>query len=165
MAKTKSAAVQPAPKKKSAATKPAAKKSDRKPKKNPQQLTADERKKLLRPRDNYDELVERIARTWETHRSLRVPELSVVKLRKLLRDAERAKSKEQALREKLESKLKAAQDSRLVAEDKAWRAVLDVNAAVKLYARKEPSLAETFGFVTDALTSTPKADETSGKTP
>ncbi len=131
----------------------AATKSPRKTAPPAQQLTAETRRKLLKPRDNYDELVERVARTWETSKAMRVPGLSVARLLRLLKDAKRAKDKEQAMREKLERALRPLGDKRLLAEDKAWRAVLDVNAAVKLYARNDPALAETFAFLTDALTS------------
>lgn len=130
----------------------ATKKSPRKTSPPPPQLTTEGRRKLLKPRDNYDELVERVARTWENATAMRVPGLSVSRLRKLLKDAMRARDKEQAMREKLERALRPLYDGRLLAEDKAWRALLDVNATVKLYARNNPALAETFLFLTEALT-------------
>ena len=137
---------------KSAANAVAVKKTSRKPVKAPLVLTTELRRKLLKPRENYDELIERVARMWESTKALRVPGLTVARLRKLVKDAGRAKLKEQAMREKLERALRPLGDGRLLAEDKAWRAVLDVNAAVKLYARNDPALAETFSFLTDALT-------------
>lgn len=136
-----------------AAAQPAtAKKSPRKTTPPPPQLTTEGRRKLLKPRDNYDELVERVARTWENATAMRVPGMSVARLRRLVKDAMRSRDKEQAMREKLERTLRPLADARLRAEDKAWRALLDVNAAVKLYARNDPALAETFSFLTDALT-------------
>jgi len=117
-----------------------------------QALTTEARRKLLKPRENYDELLEKVARIWSENKSLRVPGLTVARLQKLLKNAERAKTKEAAMREKLERVLRPLYDGRLLAEDEAWRAVLDVNAAVKLHARRNPALAETFGFLTEALT-------------
>jgi len=158
----KSGAGKGKPAKKVPAGAPIAKKVARTPAKVPVALTTEARRKLLKPRENYDDLVERVARTWESVKALRVPGLSVARLRKLLKDAERAKTKEQTMREKLERALRPLYDGRLLAEDKAWRAVLDVNAAVKLYARNEPALAETFGFLTEALTTGGgKGEETS----
>ena len=152
----KTSAKAPAPTAKKSATKAkptshgaAPKKIERKP---APQLTTEARRKLLKPRENYDDLVERIARTWESIKTLRVPGLTTARLRKLLKNAERAKTKEETTREKLERTLRPLYDGRLLAEDKAWRAVLDVNAAVKLHARNDPAIAETFAFLTEALT-------------
>ena len=129
-----------------------AKKPARKEKKAPTLLTSDQRRKLLKPREGFDDLIERVARTWDSARSLRVPGLSVPRLLKLLRDARRAAEREESAREKLERALRPLYDGRLLAENEVWRAVLDVNAAVKLFARSDGSLAETFGFLTEALT-------------
>jgi hypothetical protein len=157
----KKVAAKAAPGKKASANASATKKHTPKLHEPALQLTTEARRKLLKPRDNYDELAEHVARTWESVNALRVPGLSVARLRKLLKDAERAKTKEQLMREKLERLVRPLYDGRMIAEDKAWRAVLDVNAAVKLYARNDPALAETFSFLTEALTTGGgKADDT-----
>lgn len=145
----------PAPKKSAKPSKKSAKKSAKKAAKIPTLLTSEQRRKVLKPREGYEELLEQVARTWENAKSLRVPGLSVARLRKLLRDAERSAEKESAMRDKLERALRPLYDARLLAEEKAWRAVLDVNAAVKLFARSDPSLLDTFAFLVDALTSNP----------
>lgn len=118
-------------------------------------LSSEQRRRTLKPREGYPDLIERITRTWTSHKALRVPGLTTARLLKLLRDAERAADREAAAREKLETALRGLTDRRLLAEESMWRAVLDVNAAVKLFARSDPSLADTFGFLTDALSSTP----------
>lgn len=135
----------------------ALKKSNTQMSKPPISLSAEQRRKILKAREGYDELIERIALTWENTKSLKVPELSVAKLRRLLRDAEKAVQKEAAMREKLERLLRPLSDRRLLAEEKAWRAVLDVNAAVKLFARSDPAMADIFGFLAESLTSNPGA--------
>ncbi|AKF03269.1 hypothetical protein [Sandaracinus amylolyticus] len=115
-------------------------------------MTAEERRKLVKAHDGYDDLIEEVVRKWSNDTALKVPGLSPAKLTKLLRDAERAKKKEAELRAALERKLGASYDARLRAEHDAWRAVLDVNAAVKLFARRDGALAERFAFLSDALT-------------
>ncbi len=147
----KFAAKKPAPKRKPAVKAPSAPK--RKAAASKPSLSADARRKLLRPRSDYAELVEQVAVQWDQNRVLRVPKLTASRLRKLARNAQTAVSKETALRAKLERQLQVISDARLLAEDNVWRAVLDVNAAVKLFARSDETLPERFGFLTDALTS------------
>jgi hypothetical protein len=147
----KPAAAQKSAKKPAAKKKIAAKKAPR-AKQPPTLLTTEQRRKLLKPRDDFDDLVERVARTWDTSSSLRVPNLSVSRLLNLLKRAKTAAQREQALREKMERSLRPLYDARLLAEHEVWRAVLDVNAAVKLFARSDPALGETFDFLPAALT-------------
>lgn len=141
-------------------TKPATKKpATKKPAADKKALTVDARRKLLKPHTDYEKLVEQIAVTWEASRTLKVPNLSAARLRKLAADAQRAVAKETALRVKLEAKINAVYDARLLAEDGLWRAILDVNAAVKLFARSDETLPERFAFLSDDLTATrPAAD-------
>ncbi len=153
------------PTKKAAATKLAATKptttkpATKKPAASKKALTVDARRKLLKPHTDYEKLVEQIAVTWEASRTLKVPNLSAARLRKLAADAQRAVAKETALRVKLEAKIGAVYDARLLAEDGLWRAILDVNAAVKLFARSDETLPERFAFLSDDLTATrPTAD-------
>src|SRR5262245_28832749 len=99
--------------KSAAAAKKAGGKSASRAKKPPALLTTEQRRKLLRPREGFDELIERIARTWDNTRSLRVPGLTVARLLKLLRDAERSAGREQTSREKMERILRPLIDARL----------------------------------------------------
>ncbi len=97
---------------------------------------------------------------WSEQRGFRV---TAPRLRSLLRKAERAAAKEHAVRVEFEQKIRPLSAARLIAEDAAWRAVLDVHAAAKLYARSRPEIAEAFWFLADALCSkasapTPPAD-------
>jgi len=125
----------------------------RKPRVAKKALTAEARRKLLKPRTDYEQLVEQVAVHWQQNPVLRVPKLTAARLRKLARDALRASTKETSLRAKLERQIETVYDARLLAEDAVWRAVLDVNAAVKLFARSDETLPERFAFLTDALTS------------
>jgi hypothetical protein len=153
-AKKPAATKAPAAKQPAAARKPAAK-----PRAPREALTVDARRKLLKPRSDYDDLVAQVAIHWEQDPGLRVPGLTPARLRKLARDAERAVLRETALRAKLERQIAAVYDARLLAEDAVWRAVLDVNAAVKLFARSDENLPERFAFLTAALGSTREPSE------
>lgn len=125
----------------------------------PPQLTSDERRKLVKPRENYDELVEQLGRVWAQQKSLRVPNLTPARLARLLRDAERAASREADMQARIDRMIRPLQDRRLQAENHLWRAVLDVNAAVKLYSRNDAAIADAFAFLTDALRTTRGAAE------
>ena len=149
--KTKKKATKKATKassRKKATKKPAKKASRKKP---PVALGSDERRKLLKPRESFDELIEQVVRVWGEQRGFRVPGLTMAQMGSLLRKADRAAAREQALRVKFEQRIRPLSDARLIAEDAAWRAVLDVHAAAKLYGRSRPEIAEAFGFVADAL--------------
>jgi hypothetical protein len=148
-AKAKPAAAKAKPA--AAKAKPAARKAKPAAREPRATLTAEARRKLLKPRTDYDTLVEQIAIHWEQDAALRVPGLTAARLRKLARDAERAVTRESTLRAKLERQLSLVYDARLVAEDAVWRAVLDVHAAVKLFARSDESLPERFAFLAEAL--------------
>jgi hypothetical protein len=65
--------------------------------------------------------------------------------------AKKASAREDALRRKLEEKLRPLQDSRIQAEHDAWKLVLDVYAVAKAQARFFPELTHAFAFMTDAL--------------
>lgn len=83
-------------------------------------------------------------------------------LTRLLRDAQKANTKENDLRDQLTRKLAPATDRRISTEDALWRAVLDVNAGVKPYARKDGTIADAFAFLTAALTGTRSEREEPG---
>lgn len=106
---------------------------------------------MLKPRENYDDLVEHIVLAWSREKTLRVPGLSPARLRRLLSDAERAKAKEMKLRTDFERRIAPISDARLRAEHDLWRAVLDLHAAVKLYARHDQALGERFAFLSEAF--------------
>lgn len=130
------------------------------------ELNAKERQKLLKPRTDYGDVIERVVQTWEEDRSLKVPGLTRGKLLSQWRKAERAAKKEDALRAKLESKLRPLADARRLADDTAYRSLLDVHAAVKLFTRTRPSLGEAYGFLAEHLTNArPEADAAAAKDP
>lgn len=115
-------------------------------------LSADEKQRMLKPLTNFDELVERLAVTWKEHgRMVRVPGLTAAKLASLLRKAGAAAKKEDAVRARLEARLRPLADARLVAEHDAWKAALDVYAMVKAAARTDPGILAPFEFFAEAL--------------
>lgn len=141
--------------------KPAAKaaKSTKKPTKKPAvkreaapELSAKERQKLLKPRTDYGDVIEKVARAWEADPSLRVPGLTRAKLLTQWRAAKRAGEREDALREKMEARLRPLADARRLADDTAYRSLLDVHATVKLFARTRPSMSEAYAFLAEHLT-------------
>jgi hypothetical protein len=125
---------------------------------DPVVLTSEERRRMLKPRENYVEIIERVLRTWDANRELRVPGLTQAGLRKRLAAAQRAAEREQKLREQVERKLRTLADARLVAEHTMWRALLDLHGAAKLFGRTAPSIAQDFAFLTDALTNARAAE-------
>lgn len=152
----KSAPKKPAAKKKVAAVKDTKKAAARRaaPKAKVEQpaLSADQKKRLLKPLSNFDDLIERLASTWKEHgRAIRVPGLTAGKLASLLRTAKAANKKEDALRARLEARLRPLADARLRAEHEAWKAALDVYAMIKAAARTDPAILGPFEFFADAL--------------
>lgn len=113
-------------------------------------MTAAQRAKLLAPPDRYDEIAADLVDAWAADRSLRVPSLTLTRLRALSAAADRARAREIALRAEMERRLALASDARLRAENDLWRAVLDVNAAVKAHARSDAAILDRFA-VLDAL--------------
>jgi hypothetical protein len=117
-------------------------------------LTVDERRKLLKPRSDYDDVIENAVRVWSgEQRVVKVPGLTAPKLATLLRRAQTALAREETVRQRMEARLRPLQDARLRAEDAAVRALLDLNAGVKLYGRNDPRVLEAFAFVSEHLTS------------
>jgi hypothetical protein len=128
----------------------AAKKPARRPKKAPQPaLTSDERRKLLKMRDDSDDVGERAAALWKTRKDVRVSGLTPSKLLSLVAKAKKAQQREQLVRAQMEAKLRPLQDARLVAEDVAYRAMLDLHAQVKVLGRNDPSVLEAFAFLAE----------------
>ncbi|MDB4931960.1 MAG: hypothetical protein JWM10_4444 [Myxococcaceae bacterium] len=119
----------------------------------PPELSAKERQKLLKPRTDYGDVIEKVARAWEADPSLKVPGLTRAKLLSQWRAAKRAGEREDALRAKMEAKLRPLADARRLADDSAYRSLLDVHATVKLFTRTRPSVGEAYAFLAEHLTS------------
>lgn len=127
----------------------------------PRALTAVEKSRLVKPLSEWPSLVERLVKTWKSHGKLvRVPGITAAKLASLMRAAQRANEREDALRAKLEAQLAPLADARLRAEHEVWKAALDLHAMVKSAARTDPSIAAPFEFFAAAMS--PKKR---GKTP
>lgn len=157
-AKKKSAAKKAPAKKKSAAKKksiatkaPAKKKSAAKRRAAPRILSVEERGKLLKPRTDFLDVLERVVREWDTYGALRAPGLTAAKLASLGKEAVRATERERAVEEALEHKLVPLADARRLAHDAAYRALLDTHAAIKLQARLDPGVNERFSFLSELV--------------
>jgi len=130
-------------------------------------LTVEEKQRLIKPIDGFPELTERFAAAWSDRKALKVAGLSPAKLLRALEGAKKAAARENALRSKLEEKLRPLTDNRLRAEHEAWKMVLDAYAVAKALARVDPELSHAFSFLGDALTRRPKkkANESPETTP
>lgn len=117
-------------------------------------LTTEERRKLLKLRADSDDVGERAATQWAVRKDVKVSELSPAKLRSLVDKARKAKQREDAVRAQMEAKVRPLQDARLLAEDAAYRAMLDLHAQVKTLGRKDPSVLEAFAFLAEHVGST-----------
>lgn len=114
-------------------------------------LSVEEKQRLLKPQDGFAELAERFVAEWKGHPTLKVAGLSPAKLERAIEAAKKALAKENALRSKLEEKLRPLSDSRLLAEHDAYKMVLDAYAVAKALARVDPAMGHAFSFVGDAL--------------
>jgi hypothetical protein len=153
VAKAKKAApkqAQKAPVKQSAASK--GKSSRAASKKVPKKLlTVEDKQRLIKPIDGFAEIAERFAASWKDRKALKVAGLSPAKLLRAIESAKRAAARENALRSKLEEKLRPLMDARLLAEHEAWKMVLDAYAVAKALARVDPEVGHAFAFVGEAL--------------
>ncbi len=119
----------------------------------PQVLTTQERARLVKPPENYEELTEKLADKLEALRA-RVPtKVRPSQLRSLLKKARRARAKEEKLESLIQRRLVPLKDARLIAEDASWRASLKVWKAIKFAAGELPTLLEEFRFFKEALPS------------
>jgi len=143
-----------AAKKSTKATKKPAKKPPAKvakPKKRakaaPKVLTADERARLLRPHDDFRELVANTIEVWtSTGKALRVANRAPSQLKRALSVAIKASEKEEKLRREFEAKLAHVADARLVAQHDVWSMLLDVYATVRGL-RSAPELQQAYAFL------------------
>ena len=132
-----------APKKKASAP---ARSARRKPA-APPRLTPDQRRKLFKVPPEYAELISNVIETWTSSgKELRVTNRTPAKLKSLLRIARAAADREEKLRRQYEAKLGALLDARLLAQHEAWRALLDLYAAIRA-ARSNEGLQEAFAFL------------------
>lgn len=129
-------------------------KARRSAKSAPVALTTDERRKLLKPKDQFVDVVDRTTRALGRRREIRVPGMTAGKLKALTAKAVRAAKREALAREQFERKIRPLSDARLLAEDAAYRALLNVYAAVKLYTRADPGVGAEFAFLIEHLTFT-----------
>ena len=115
-------------------------------------LSAEEKQRLLKPQDGFAELAERFVTEWKGRPTLKVAGLSPAKLQRAIESAKKTLAKENALRSKLEEKLRPLSDARLQAEHEAYKMVLDAYAVAKALARVDPAMGHAFAFVGEAMT-------------
>ncbi len=118
----------------------------------PVALSTEQKQRLLKPLTGFGELVERLVTVWKEHgRQVKLPGMTPAKFSSLLRKAERANQKEDALRAAFEAKIQPLADERLRTEHELWKGALDLHAMVKASARMDPAIAKPFEFFADAL--------------
>lgn len=127
----------------------------------PKLLSSDEKQRLLKPIDGFTELGERFAAAWTERPTLKVAGMSPAKLSRAIEIAKKSLARENALRAKMEEKLRPLSDARLLAEHEAWKMVLDAYAVAKALARVNPEIGNAFAFVGQAMTTKSKK-KTSG---
>lgn len=148
----------------SAKASPAAKASPprKSAKKTPRKLlSSEEKQRLLKPIDGFTEIAERFAATWVERPTLKVSGMSAAKLARAVELARKSLARENAVRAKLEEKLRPLSDARLLAEHEAWKMVLDAYAVAKALARVNPEVGHAFAFVGQAMTSKSKKKKNS----
>jgi len=133
---------------KKASKKKAAKKSTapaRKKKGRPARkvLTSEERSSLLAGREGWEDVADDVTRAMKA-RGLRVEGYSAAKVTSLTARAVKAKQREEELLEKQARALAPVADARRLADDVAWRALLEVLATVRFKARNDPTLLDDF---------------------
>ncbi|MFO0563553.1 MAG: hypothetical protein U0269_36350 [Polyangiales bacterium] len=126
-------------------------------------LTTDERRRLLKMRDDSDDVAERAVALWSTWRDVRVRGLSPAKLRSLMVKAKNAAQKEAFTESLWEAKMRPLQDARLRAEDAAYRALLDLHAQVKVLGRNDPAVLEAFSFLAEHVSGTRESERADGE--
>jgi hypothetical protein len=129
------------------------------------ELTTEERRRLLKPKDHFEEVLTKTATALRARREIRVPGMTVARLEALNAKAVRAAKREALVRTQFERKIRPLSDARLLAEDAAYRALLDVYAAIKLYARSNPKIGEEFAFLTEHVTFSRERPERASSTP
>lgn len=122
-------------------------------------LSTRERRQLLKPRPDFAEIMKQIERTWAAERTLKVPSITAKTLKKLRQKALRAIQREAVIRAECEKKMRLFADARLIAEDAAYRAILTVYAAVKLYRQSNAQIGKQFAFIGEHLTAARAASE------
>ncbi|AKF02963.1 hypothetical protein [Sandaracinus amylolyticus] len=120
-------------------------------KREPIVLSADARQRVPKPREGWEQVLERALDTWEATPRLKVPGLTLAKLTRLGTQAGKAAERERELAAKQARSLRPLSDARLVREGEAWSALLELHAAVKYHARQDPALLDQFSFLADVL--------------
>lgn len=124
----------------------------------PRVLTTAERLALVGGREGWRDVVDDVGRAMQA-RKLRVEGVSPAKLVSLAARAAKAKQREEELVEKQARALAPVADARRLADDAAWRAMLDVLATVRFKARKDPSLLDDFTALIELMKNEPAAKE------
>lgn len=127
---------------------------------NTRRLTKGEVQRLAKPRDNYEDLVDKAVAAWMRQRvKVRVHKLSPARLAALVRKARRAQAKEKRMEDIVAKRLGPLQDRRLLADAAAWKALLELWSMVKPVGDKHPEVKDDFKFLAEALSSKRAAPE------
>ena len=128
-------------------TKPAAK-HKKAAKRSAPGLTDEQRASKLRPPAAFDDALAKLAGVMDQYK-LRMPGLTSSKMRSNAKRAQADWTREDKYRQQVEPKLRALADARIVSEDLAWRAALDVYDFAKSLGRRDPRIAAAVEFMGD----------------
>jgi hypothetical protein len=125
-----------------------AKKTARRP--TAARLSAEDKLRKVRPGDDLNEFVSDVMNAWGlVTRTVRVPEVSLPKLRSMLNKSTAARTKESAFEAKMAAKLAPLSDARLIADDAVYRAALTVKRVADALSETDTAVAEAFSKVTE----------------
>jgi len=120
-------------------------------------LTAAEKRMLLKPGEDLDEIVADTIAAWRmVPRKVRVANLSAARLESLLRRAEKASQKERELAAKQAAKLAPLTDARLRTVDEAYRMALKVKRIADAVAATDVDVADAFAAVNERFVRAPR---------
>lgn len=150
MAKKKAKTAKKSAKKKATKPKTAKKKAARAKKPAAPRLSAADKKQLLKPGEDLDEIITDTLQAWDlVARQVRVPGLSPAKLRSLLQKALRDVEREATLSAKQAARLAPLTDARMRSSDAAYRAALKVKKIADAIGDTDPGVAEAFATVSE----------------
>ncbi len=130
--------------------------TDDKPKRRPHKpgdtLSGEQRRKLIKPLRNYEELIDKALVAWlSLGNLLKMTGLTRAKLAALVKKARREQVRETKIVTAAELKIARAMDARLLGDSLAYRGLLDLHAAAKAGGRRSQEVAKAFEFLAKAL--------------
>jgi hypothetical protein len=118
-------------------------------KSEPRRLTVADKQRLLKPRDDVDEIAAGLLAAWaRVKRRVRVPGVTAAELTALVKRWKRAKKRERAIEER-QARLA---DARLLAGDALFRRILEVWRMARAVGVADPDVSQAFAEVARQIT-------------